>query len=49
MRDYKKPLIEDEFIDIEDICAVSGGTSAGNADSSGQSGDLGDLWGALKD
>lgn len=44
MRDYIKPSIEEELLELEDIIAVSGGTGAGDADSDGQSGDVIDLW-----
>lgn len=44
MKEYLKPYIEDEEIDIEDICTVSGGTQGGNADSNGQEFDIEDVW-----
>lgn len=44
MREYIKPFIEEEKIELEDIIAVSGGTGAGDADSDGQEGDATKLW-----
>lgn len=32
MKEYQKPFIEDEEIEIEDICLVSGGTQSVNID-----------------
>ncbi len=43
MRDYVKPSIEEELLELEDIIAVSSGDE-GNADSDGQSGDATKLW-----
>jgi len=44
MKEYLKPFIEEEDIEIEDICAVSGGTKAGNADTDGQESDIEDIF-----
>ncbi len=35
MKKYDKPIIIEETIDLEDICAVSGGTSGGDANRDG--------------
>lgn len=46
MRDYIKPFIEDEEIEIEDICSVSGGTRGVDVDTDIIQEDTpGTLWG----
>ena len=47
MKEYQKPFIEDEKIEIEDICTVSGGTRSVGIDDndSGIIEDtIGDVW-----
>lgn len=46
MRDYIKPFIEEEEIEIEDVIAVSLGnlSGSGNVDSDGEEKDVSDLW-----
>lgn len=44
MKEYQKPFIEDEEIDIEDICTVSGGTRGGVIDEDGDNFDSENLW-----
>ena len=43
MRDYIKPSIEEELLELEDVIAVSAGQE-GDSDSDGDSGALTDLW-----
>lgn len=43
MREYTKPYIEDETIELEDIIAVSSGEE-GDVGSGGQEGDATKLW-----
>lgn len=44
MKEYKKPYIEEEKIELEDIIAVSGGTKSGKLEDDGQSVDVKNLW-----
>lgn len=44
MKEYKKPFIEEEIIEIEDIMAVSGGSKSASLESDGQSVDVKNLW-----
>lgn len=46
MREYLKPFIEDEEIELEDVIAASNG-GAGNADSDGNEDDIDDIWPGL--
>lgn len=46
MREYLKPFIEDEEIELEDVIAASNG-GAGDVDSDGLSDDASDLWPSL--
>ena len=43
MKEYLKPFIEDEEIELEDVIAASNG-GKGNADTDGLSDDLDELW-----
>lgn len=49
MKKYLKPFIEDEDIEIEDICAMSGVTKAdeGSSDTSGSEDTIQDIWPGL--
>ena len=43
MKEYLKPFIEDEEIELEDVIAASAG-GTGDAESSGQEGTVDQLW-----
>ena len=44
MKEYQKPYLEDEEVELEDIIAVSGGTRGGSVDSDGDNLDPGKIW-----
>ena len=44
MKEYIKPILEDEDIELEDVIAQSLGDGPGDADSDGQSGEYTDLF-----
>ena len=43
MKEYLKPSIIEEELELEDVIAVSSGTQ-GDVDVNGQQGDVSDLW-----
>ena len=43
MKNYIKPFIEEEEIELEDVIAASNG-GEGNVDNGGQAGNVSDLW-----
>ena len=46
MKEYLKPFIEEEEIELEDVIAASNG-GAGNADSDGKEDNIRDIWPGL--
>ena len=44
MKEYQKPFIEDEEIELEDVIAVSGGTRGGIVDDDGDELDPAIIW-----
>ncbi len=44
MKEYQKPFIEDEEIELEDVIAVSGGTRGGVVDEDGDELDPSKIW-----